>query len=188
MAHRSDPLAVWFYYSDFFTNIQLNVVTAVHYILITFFVSMFLEKGRLPASLLVEKGSQSRGFWGLDHFVKKKRTSIFFAFSSENLNNPNKSDVLRTNDLNVGDAFELPYEAVKSSREVSSFLIGLLWGLFCGSCAWSSASNWHAPIKIKNDHFLLYPFGSLCVKADLRRNHCVHITLHPTRCYVMLCY
>ncbi len=35
--------------------------------------------------------------------------------------------------------------------------------------------------------WLPYPFGSSCVKADLSRNHGVHITLHPTRCYVMLC-
>ncbi len=27
-----------------------------------------------------------------------------------------------------------------------------------------------------------------CVKTDLSRNHCVQNTLHPTRCYVMLCY
>jgi hypothetical protein len=26
-------------------------------------------------------------------------------------------------------------------------------------------------------------FGSLCVKADLGRNHCVHNTFHATRCY-----
>jgi hypothetical protein len=29
--------------------------------------------------------------------------------------------------------------------------------------------------------------GSLRVKTDLSRNHCVHITLHLIRCYVMPC-
>ncbi len=33
----------------------------------------------------------------------------------------------------------------------------------------------------------LYPSWSLCGKADLGRNHRVHNTLHPTKCYVMLC-
>jgi hypothetical protein len=29
---------------------------------------------------------------------------------------------------------------------------------------------------------LTFPFGSLCVKADLSRSHCVHITFHPILC------